>query len=77
LSRRPANLEVRTPYTVAGVRGTEFLVEVTDEATELSVFEGTVLAANEAGSLAVSTGLHRWAGRPDDGPNGTLLKYTC
>src|SRR5262249_17394371 len=42
LSRRPANLEVRTPYTVAGVRGTEFFVGVDADSTAISVFEGTV-----------------------------------
>jgi tetratricopeptide (TPR) repeat protein len=56
LSRRPANMEVRTPYTVAGIRGTEFFVEVADDATHLSVFEGTVLAANPSGSLTVTSG---------------------
>jgi tetratricopeptide (TPR) repeat protein len=56
LSRRPANLEVRTPYTVAGVRGTEFLVEVGETATNVSVFEGTVLAANQSGSLTLTRG---------------------
>jgi hypothetical protein len=56
LSRRPANLEVRTPFTVAGVRGTEFFVHVGDDGTRLSVFEGTVLAVNEHGSLTVTSG---------------------
>jgi tetratricopeptide (TPR) repeat protein len=56
LSRRPANLEVRTPYTVAGVRGTEFFMRVGDDATRLTVFEGTVLAANQSGSLEVTSG---------------------
>ena len=56
LSRRPANLEVHTPFTVAGVRGTEFFMQVGDDGTHLSVFEGTVLAANQSGSLAVTSG---------------------
>jgi tetratricopeptide (TPR) repeat protein len=56
LSRKPANLEVRTPFGVAGIRGTEFLVEVGDDRTELTVFEGTVLAANESGSVSVASG---------------------
>jgi tetratricopeptide (TPR) repeat protein/opacity protein-like surface antigen len=56
LSRRPANLEVRTPFTVAGVRGTEFFMQVAEDGTQLSVFEGTVVAANEAGSLRITSG---------------------
>jgi tetratricopeptide (TPR) repeat protein len=55
-SRGPRSLEVRTPFTVAGVRGTEFLISVTVNQTFLSIFEGTVRAANEAGSLTLIRG---------------------
>lgn len=55
-SRGPRSLEVRTPFTVAGVRGTEFFISVEAEKTSLSIFEGTVLAANEAGSLTLTGG---------------------
>jgi tetratricopeptide (TPR) repeat protein len=55
-SRGPRSLEVRTPFTVAGVRGTEFLISVTVNQTFLSIFEGTVRAANEAGSLTLTSG---------------------
>ena len=41
-SRRPRSLEVRTPFTVAGVRGTEFFISVDDLKTFLSIFEGQV-----------------------------------
>ncbi len=50
------NLEVQTPYTVAGVRGTEFAVEVSDRGTVVRVFEGSVLAANSAGSVTLADG---------------------
>src|SRR6266568_8135873 len=50
-SRGPRSLEVRTPFTVAGVRGTEFFISVEEAQASLSIFEGTVLAASEAGSL--------------------------
>ena len=50
-SRGPRSLEVQTPFTIAGVRGTEFLVGVEPDRTLLTVFEGTVLAENPAGSL--------------------------
>jgi len=49
-------LEVNTPYTVAGVRGTEFYVGVEEGRTELTVFEGRVLAANADGSLMLADG---------------------
>lgn len=52
-SRQPRGLEVKTPYTIAGVRGTEFLVTIEEGRTLLSVYEGAVLAQNEAGSLTV------------------------
>jgi len=55
-SRRPRSLEVRTPYTVAGVRGTEFYINVADNQTLLSIFTGEVVASNAAGSLALTSG---------------------
>src|SRR5215468_996036 len=55
-SRGPRSLEVRTPFTVAGVRGTEFFISVEAAQASLSIFEGTVLAANEAGSLTLTSG---------------------
>ena len=50
------NLEVQTPYTVAGVRGTEFGVEVGDASTTVRVFEGSVHAANSAGAVTLASG---------------------
>jgi tetratricopeptide (TPR) repeat protein len=55
-SRRPRSLEVRTPYTVAGVRGTEFFISVDDQKTFLTVYEGHILASNQAGQLALTGG---------------------
>jgi len=55
-SRRPRSLEVQTPFTVAGVRGTEFYIRVEDDRTLLSIFTGQVVASNEAGSLALTSG---------------------
>ena len=55
-SRGPESLVVNTPFTVAGVRGTEFLLEVEPERTLLSTFEGTVVAENAAGSVTVTGG---------------------
>ena len=55
-SRGPRSLEVRTPFTVVGVRGTEFFISVTVHQTFLSIFEGTVRVANEAGTLTLNGG---------------------
>ena len=55
-SRVTRNLEVRTATVNAGVEGTEFFIRVEEGKTELSVFEGKVLASNAAGGLPVATG---------------------
>ncbi|MFO7713102.1 FecR domain-containing protein, partial [Desulfosarcina sp.] len=55
-SRRSNSLEVNTPYVVAGVRGTEFLIRVEDDQTFISIFEGGVLASNEAGEVNLASG---------------------
>ena len=55
-SRGPRSLEVQTPSTIAGVRGTEFFVNVETDRTLLTVFEGTVVAENPAGSLTLTSG---------------------
>ena len=56
LARGPRSLEVNTPYTVAGVRGTEFYVSLEADQTLITVFEGTVLAQNATGSLSLTDG---------------------
>lgn len=55
-SSGPSSLDVKTPFTTAGVRGTEFLVTVEDDRTLLTTFEGTVVASNDAGSLTLTGG---------------------
>jgi tetratricopeptide (TPR) repeat protein len=56
LSRGPRSLEVQTPFATAGIRGTEFFVRVEADQTFLSIFEGTVVVASPAGSLALTSG---------------------
>src|SRR5213592_516011 len=56
LSRGPNSLEVQTPFTLAGVRGTEFLLSLDANATAITVFEGAVVAENSAGTLALADG---------------------
>ena len=55
-SRGPRSLEVQTPFTVAGVRGTEFYIGVERDRALITVFEGTVVAENPAGSLTLVGG---------------------
>jgi tetratricopeptide (TPR) repeat protein len=55
-SRGPNSLDVKTPFTIAGVRGTEFYVAVEPQRTLLTVFEGTVAADNPSGSLLLKDG---------------------
>ncbi|MFC1826762.1 TonB-dependent receptor domain-containing protein [Thermodesulfobacteriota bacterium] len=55
-SRLPRNLEVRTAFVNAGVEGTEFFIKVADNKTLISVFEGKVLAANDAGNIGLTSG---------------------
>ena len=55
-SRGPRSLEVQTPFTVAGVRGTEFYIGLEADRALLTVFEGTVVAQNPAGSLTLTSG---------------------
>ncbi|MGH8655468.1 MAG: FecR domain-containing protein [Gammaproteobacteria bacterium] len=56
LSRTPAQLRIHTPFSAAGVEGTEFVLRVTENATQLWVFEGRVRFANAKGSLMLASG---------------------
>src|SRR5919106_940320 len=47
-SRGPRSLEVQTPFTVAGVRGTEFFIGLEPDRALLTVFEGTVRRSLES-----------------------------
>ena len=55
-SRGPRTLEVQTPFTVAGVRGTEFFIGLEPNQAVLTVFEGTVVAQNPSGALTLTSG---------------------
>ncbi len=55
-SRARQSLEVDTAFVNAGVEGTEFVVKVDEDKTLLSIFEGRVLASNQAGSLSLTSG---------------------
>ena len=55
-SHQPRSLKVTTPFLNGAVEGTEFLVQVTEDRTLLSVFSGKVNAANNAGSIVLASG---------------------
>jgi len=55
-SRKPRGFEVSTPYLNGSIEGTEFVFRVEDDASELTVLEGIVVASNDQGSVTVSGG---------------------
>ena len=55
-SRKPRLISVNTPYLNGSIEGTEFVMRVEDGATEITVIEGVVTAANDQGSVALSPG---------------------
>jgi tetratricopeptide (TPR) repeat protein len=55
-SRQPRLLAINTPYMNATIEGTEFVIRVAEAQSELTVFEGTVRAANPQGELLVASG---------------------
>jgi tetratricopeptide (TPR) repeat protein len=82
-SRGPRSLDVQTPFTVVGVRGTEFFIGLEADRALLTVFEGTVLAQSQGGSLTFTSGqsavaetgkapVLRVVARPRDGIQWTL-----
>ena len=55
-SRFPKRLKVKTSFVNAAIEGTEFYVQVATDQALVSIFEGNVLASNEAGSLVLASG---------------------
>ena len=55
-SRVRRGLQVNTAFVNAGVEGTEFFIKVEEDKTSLSIFEGKVLAYNDAGNLTLTSG---------------------
>ena len=53
---RTRSLDVRTPFVNAAVQGTEFLIRVDADRTEVSVLEGVVAMTNDQGSLTLTNG---------------------
>jgi tetratricopeptide (TPR) repeat protein len=56
ISRDPRALKIITPFANAAIEGTEFLVQVAESRTDVTVYEGRVLVDNTAGSVGVGSG---------------------
>jgi len=55
-SRQSQRLNVQTPFINAVHEGTEFLVKVDSQQTEITVFDGQVAANNQMGSINIKKG---------------------
>ena len=58
MSRTPQTFTIETPYVNAASEGTEFMIEVNEEArtATVTVIEGKMAVTNETGSIAVKSG---------------------
>ena len=56
ISRVRQSFKVVTPFVNAAVEGTEFVVVVREQETQISVFEGQVAARNAQGQLVLTSG---------------------
>lgn len=56
ISRDPESLSFDTPFVNAGIEGTEFVLEVTEEGTAVTVLEGEVALENRYGTAGVPGG---------------------
>jgi Flp pilus assembly protein TadD len=74
-SRQPQRLNINTPFINAVHEGTEFMVTVFGQKTEISVFDGQVSGENSAGKIQVNKGFKgiAEANRP---PRVQALKIT-
>lgn len=60
-SRQPQRLRIDAKHLMALIKGTEFLLEVGDEASRLTVLEGEVSVSNARGKSIVAPGQAAWA----------------
>ncbi|MEJ2426215.1 MAG: FecR domain-containing protein [Candidatus Thiodiazotropha sp.] len=54
ISRTPKRMDVGTPYVNASIEGTEFVVSIHNQATDVTVLEGVVVTRNDQGSVTLS-----------------------
>src|SRR4030067_33529 len=62
MTRTPRSFKVYTPLVNAGVEGTEFFVGVERDRTHVTLFEGRVVAENDAGKVTLAGGQSAVAG---------------
>ncbi len=55
-SRQSRSLKVSTPFVNGVVEGTEFLVQVDSDKTDITLYEGAVLARNPMGEITMTKG---------------------
>ncbi|MGD8349894.1 MAG: TonB-dependent receptor [Gammaproteobacteria bacterium] len=55
-SRKPRKIAINSPYLNGSIEGTEFVFRVDDDQTQITVFEGFVVAANNQGELRLESG---------------------
>jgi tetratricopeptide (TPR) repeat protein len=55
-SRIPRSLKIFTPHMNGTVKGTEFVIRVDGDQTQINLFDGQILAENEKGDLLISKG---------------------
>lgn len=71
-SRQPERFSIQTPFINAVHKGTEFLVDVSGESAEISVFDGQVEGKNAAGTVNIGKG-NKGIARPGRAPQVRTL----
>jgi tetratricopeptide (TPR) repeat protein len=74
-SRQDQQLKVNTPFINAVHEGTEFLVAVSKQSAEISVFDGQVTGENKSGKVLINTG-YKAAAKSNQPPTVQVLKIT-
>ncbi|MCU0893723.1 MAG: FecR family protein [Rhodospirillales bacterium] len=55
-SRKPRMLSINTPYLNATIEGTEFALSAGETGTDIILFSGSVVAANDQGKVRIQSG---------------------
>ena len=55
-NNRHVNSTIRTTTATIGIRGTEYMVEASDESSQVTIMEGVVLASNAHGEATIRSG---------------------
>lgn len=71
-SRKPRMLSINTPYLNATVEGTEFALSVGEAGTDVILFSGQVMAANDRGGVRIQGG-EAASAAPGQAPRSRLV----